>query len=312
MNNFIKRCLVVASGLCAIGLVLILIGGIFGGLRQTEEIALRGGFSYPFYANAAVFETVVVNSDIDIKADDFFYTETAGGYYENDNICAKEEIEELSMQVGTCEFEVQEWDGDVYKIAAQNVPDLKCSVQNGTLYIKNIRHHLKFSSKERLMLYVPKGAEFEFVKLELGAGKGTIKGLTAEEMTVEVGAGELICRDLTLDKLRMEIGAGKADCSNCTVQDVRFEAGAGKLSYDGNISGDLDVSCALGEIEISIDGKYQDYDYDIEAALGSVTIDQQSEGRITFSGISEKRVDNGAGKKMDLECAMGNIDISFE
>ena len=163
-----------------------------------------------------------------------------------------------------------------------------------------------------MTLYVPEEAELDVVKVELGAGKGTIKDLTAEEMTIEVGAGKLVCKDLILDQLRMEIGAGKADCSNCTAQDVRLEAGAGRLSYDGDIKGDLDASCALGEIELTIGGEYRDYDYDIEAALGSVTIDQQSEGRVTFSGISEKRIDNGAEKKMELECAMGNMDISFE
>ncbi len=303
MNDFIKRCLIVASGLCAIGLVLVLIGGIFGGFRQTGSIALRGGFSYPFYVNAAAFNG---------EDDDSLSSESTGGFYENDNICAKEDVRELSLEVGACELEVMEWDGAVYKIAARNVSDLKCFEQNGTLYVKSVRHHLKPAFKHSITLYVPKGAEFEFAELKLGAGKGIVKGLTAEEMTVEVGAGELTCKDLTVDQLRMEIGAGKVECRDSTVQDVYFQAGAGELLYGGEINGDLDVSCAFGNIELSIAGNYQDYDYDIEAALGNVTIDQQGEGRVSFSGISEKRVDNDAEKKMKLECAMGNVDISFE
>jgi len=324
MNNFIKRCLIVASGLCAIGLVLVLIGGIFGGLRQAEAIALRGGFSYPLYVDAAVFKNADADLDIDTDpdidtnmdqetdVDDFFDAKNANGFYENDNICGKEDVDELSLEMGACEVAVREWDGTTYKIAAQNVVDLKCFEQNGTLYVKSIRHRWKPAAKQLVTLYVPEGVRFELVKLELGAGKGTVKGLTAEEMTVQVGAGELTCRDLTADKLRLEIGAGQADLQNCSAQDARFEIGAGKLSYDGSIDGDMDVSCALGNIELSMTGNYQDYDYDIEAALGNITIDQQGEGRITFSGISEKRVDNDAGKKMDLECAMGNIDINFE
>lgn len=330
MNNFIKRCLIVASGLCAIGLVLVLIGGIFGGLRQAESIALRGGFSYPLYVDAAIFENADADLDIDVDldtdtdpdidanmdqetdVDDFFDAKNVSGFYENDNICAGEDVEELSLELGACEFEVREWDGTTYRVTAQNVPDLKCFEQNGTLYVKSVRRHWRPAAKHSVTLYIPEGVRFELVKLELGAGKGTMKGLTAEEMTVQVGAGELTCRDLTADKLRLEIGAGQADLQNCSAQDARFEVGAGKLSYDGNIDGDLDVSCALGNIELSIAGSYQDYDYDIEAALGNITIDQQGEGRITFSGISEKRVDNDAGKKMDLECAMGNIDINFE
>lgn len=340
MSNFIKKCLVVASGFCAIGLVLFLIGGIFGGLYQAKTIALKGGFSYPFNVDAAIFANSYPDLDINIDLDNDFatdtYTETNTdsdfntdvnqrkdvneffesandrGFYENDDISKGEDVEELSLELGACEFEIREWDGTTYKVAVQNIPGIKCFEQNGTLYIKSIRHRWRPAIEHSVTLYVPEGVRFEMVRLELGAGKGTIKDISTEEMLVQVGAGDLTCKDLTVDKLRVEIGAGQADIRNCSAQDARFEVGAGKLSYDGKIDGDLDVSCALGNIDLSIDGNYRDYDYKIEDALGNITIDQRGEGRITFSGLSDKRVDNDAGKKMDLECAMGNININFE
>ncbi|HOO29223.1 MAG TPA: hypothetical protein PLU43_12225, partial [Lachnospiraceae bacterium] len=85
MNRFIKECLTVASGLCAIGLVLVIIGGIFGGFRQTAAIALNGGFVYPIY----LYDTMEESTDNESSSD---FQEMSDGFYENDDVCDMSDV----------------------------------------------------------------------------------------------------------------------------------------------------------------------------------------------------------------------------
>ena len=309
MNRFIKSCFTIASGFCAIGLVLIIIGGIFGGYRQTVAIALNGGFSYPFYVDALVDGTVAAGTDTKNTINPI---ELSEGIYENNNICKMDEVVDISIDIRTYELNVCEWEGTTYKVVGKNVPGLKCFVQNGTLYLKGTRKYFKPSLIHEVTLYVPKGAVLEQVDVGLGAGKGTIEDLRMEELDIHVGAGKFNCKNIKTDILAIEAGAGKVDCQDCEAEEARLEIGAGSLSYEGEIKQNIDISCAMGSTQLYLNDHYKDYDYDIEVAAGNLTIDQQNEGLIAFSGLSDKRIDHDANKEMNLNCAMGNIYILFK
>ena len=64
----------------------------------------------------------------------------------------------------------------------------------------------------------------------------------------------------------------------------------------------------MGRIELTAAGKEQDYNYELEVGMGSVTV-----GAGEFGGMAvEKTIDNSAVKKMDIECGMGSVEIGFE
>lgn len=259
MNRFIKNCLTIASGLCAIGLVLVVLGGIFGGFRQAGSIALDGGFSYPVSASVlGNMPALNIDTDTDFKiaeAEPVMAAlsnaeETPDGYFENDNVCSKADVTSISVEIGAYELEICPWEAETYKITGKNVPGLKCFEQNGTLYLKGSRDFFGLTGEHSVTLYIPEGAEFDKVEIEMGAGKGTINDLTADEIEIQVGAGKLACDNLTANILDFEVGAGKINFTDCRMKDVSAEVGAGKFHYDGTIEGDADVSCAMGNLTV--------------------------------------------------------------
>ncbi len=335
MNHFIKTCLTIASGLCAIGLVLVIIGGIFGGFNQAAGITVNGVLSYPGfieniemlnnstadYPAAAKTGTVEKNSsntnnadnDEISQAEDFFKEGKASdGYYEDDAVCDRNEISYISMDIGACELTVCEWDGNTYKIVGENTPGLKCYAQGNTLYLKSSNNYFNPAKRHLVTLFVPEKVKLDNVMIDLGAGKGIVTGIKADEYEIDLGAGEIICRDIKAEDMNIDVGAGSASFKDCITDDLEMDIGAGSMTYEGDVNGNIYASCAMGSVEASINGDYQEYDYNIDVTAGNIEILQQGDKLVSFEGLSSRKINNDAEKKMSLDCTMGSMSIRFQ
>lgn len=150
--------------------------------------------------------------------------------------------------------------------------------------------HLNLNgSTGAVTLYVPKDYFFEQVKITVGAGE--INGSSAFRAA----------------ELKIELAAGEINLSNVEAGNLDAEVGAGVLAFAGNILQSVNAECGMGELSLQLTGTKTDYNYDVEVAAGEVTIDNES-----FGGIAgERKINNNASKNVAVECAMGNIDISF-
>ncbi|MBR2401832.1 MAG: hypothetical protein IKB01_03530 [Lachnospiraceae bacterium] len=64
----------------------------------------------------------------------------------------------------------------------------------------------------------------------------------------------------------------------------------------------------MGDMTYDLEGSIKDHNYDVECAMGNVTV-----GNKSYSGIaSDKKIDNNSNSDFNLECSMGNISVSFE
>ena len=81
----------------------------------------------------------------------------------------------------------------------------------------------------------------------------------------------------------------------------------GHLYLEGAVGDKAEMECAMGSLEMVIEGSQTDFNYDVECGMGNIDL-----GRSSYSGVAQdKRIDNGAEKRMVIECAMGDVDISF-
>ena len=66
--------------------------------------------------------------------------------------------------------------------------------------------------------------------------------------------------------------------------------------------------CGLGELDLTLTGTQEDYNYDLECGVGNLDV-----GSDSYSGLGrEKSISNkGADRKLNLECGMGNISVDF-
>lgn len=317
MNKFIRGCLYVAGIMAAVGLVFFVLGTVFGGLRQTINIGRNGGFNRVILSPFEWYVSVD-NDGINIEDWSFGNCETDMEAiddedlidYEKEDLGTTDDIDAIEINLKAGELNIRESEDNMYRLEANQVYQMKCYMRGSILYVRSVgvKSDCTEIKKQKVTLYVPKNAGLQEVDIELGAGQGKIEQLQAEELSVEVGAGELRGTGIQADQAYIQVGAGMVDLKDCVLEDTEYEVGLGSLCYQGRLSGNTDVSCNMGSVEMQLDGQEEDYNYRIECAMGSVNI-----GDRHFSGMSgNKRLDNGADSMMNIDCAMGNITVQFE
>lgn len=207
--------------------------------------------------------------------------------YEYSSTFSKD-IQELDLSVNYGQVQILTYEGDQICVLAENVgKHFQCWEETGELHIEDER---QVNAEElKLTIYLPK-MEFLELDVELGAGYLEADELYAKEFSLEIGAGEGIIGYLAVSGLAdMEVGAGR-------LQTDLFEG-----SY-------LEGSCGAGELCVNLAGVLEDYNYELDAAMGEICLGENSYGGLA----NHKRIQNGASKTIELDCALGSIEISFE
>ena len=136
------------------------------------------------------------------------------------------------------------------------------------------------------------------------------KDVKLSELDIEMGAGSVyINREIQTDKLNVEMGAGEfAGNASVTVKEADLQIGTGSMTFTDLSAEKTNGECGLGELDLTMTGNEEDYDYDLQCGIGNMDV-----GSDSYSGLSrENHVSNtGADRKMDLQCGMGNVTVSF-
>lgn len=125
---------------------------------------------------------------------------------------------------------------------------------------------------ETLIIYIPRAYQFR-------------------EVEIEAAATNVAVDELRTDKLGLELMAGS-------------------LTIDSGKVGELDAECKAGSMFIGLEGKKQQFDYELTSNVGTIVLADDQEER--YTGLRrEKYIDNHAGKSAELECDAGELYIRF-
>ena len=93
-----------------------------------------------------------------------------------------------------------------------------------------------------------------------------------------------------------------------TAREADLEIGTGSMTFADLSARKTDGECGLGELDLTLTGTQENYNYDLECGVGNLDV-----GSDSYSGLGrEKSISNkGADRKLDLECGMGNISVDF-
>lgn len=144
-------------------------------------------------------------------------------------------------------------------------------------------------------------------------GKGNItvylpETLNLKELKIELGAGYLYLDNVCVDELKIDAGAGEAELIDFCADEAKMEAGVGKLTARGMVIGDIELEAGVGCIEYTVAGREEDFDYEIQVGVGTVKCADSD-----YSGLGfEKVIDNHAGRKMDIDCGVGSVNVQFD
>lgn len=321
MKKFMKVCAIIALILVLVGLALGIAGSTVKGRNTISEVVdnVTGGRvrinlnpeerNWGITIGDDIFDSLdEVNYDIrDSVSFDSNYPVLNGniGKYALEGTVADMEIE-----AGGCSFRVRKSGDDSFYVEAEGAGKFQAYVEEETLYIKTTTGSKQWSeiSGSKVTLYVPANYIFGEIKINLGAGVLEFPNLHAENAALEVGAGQIEADGAEVQRLEINVGMGQIELTDMNVTDLTAEVGMGEFVAEGALNGNVDAECSMGNLELRIAGQQEDFNYELSGAMGSLTLDGKS-----YSGFSqEKSIDNGAAKRMELDCSMGNVTVKFE
>lgn len=337
MKKFTKGCLITALVLFIFGCAFWGVCGFMGGFRQLENTRLSrenilsigwNGFHFGF--NGDWFDIW------DDEFDDDWWPDTAGtpnlvevGDEVRTNYQASG-ITDIDIDLGGANLTIKQSEDEyIWIVNHSKKGNVKYTLKGGEFklyYGQSVKHWNDITKNGDICLYLPAGMNLNTIDLEMGAGNLDTISLTANEIDMEIGAGNFVIEkiqgsdlyicvgagnaeigEITAGTVSIEAGAGEIIIDNISARELQAEAGAGNIQVVGSVDGNIDIECGMGNVELLLKGEAESYNYQIESALGNLSIDGSEYGGI----INERNINNGSSRVIDIECATGNIDISF-
>lgn len=206
-------------------------------------------------------------------------------------------VENLKLDIGASEVRIKTGTDDKIhvddsRMKTENAVQKTLSDDGKTLEIttkmrssfKNVRN-----VKGTFVIYLPKDYKFDQVDMEYGAATADIDGLNAKS-------------------LKIESGASGCTIKNADIEELDVETGAGSLDFYGTVEKEVDIDCGAGRVTLNLEGKVEDYNYELDSSAGSVEIGED----IDLGGLStEKSIDNGSKRTIEISNGAGSVEIRF-
>lgn len=319
MKKILKICGIIILLLLLAGIILGVIGWVTKGPEGMQEVvdSVTGGKislnlepleNLGFLIQDGLDELDSVDYDINDATNFSPEHEILTGQV--DKYCIGENVQKLDIQTGGSEFRVEASGDNSFYIEATNVGKLQTYMEEGALIVRTTSGSQKWNDikGDKITLYVPESFHYSDICMELGAGKMDVSGLDADHILLKAGAGQINAEQLTAQVLEANVGIGQITMNNITVQNLDAEVGAGGMTVKGTVKGDAGVKCSMGSLDLRLAGSETDFNYHLIGTMGNISLAGQD-----YNGVGMQRdIDNGAGKSLTAECAMGSIVIRFE
>ena len=301
MKKFTKGMLIAAGIFAAAGIGLTAAGGVMGAsmseltgvnslkriLRMTEwdddyddyddidddDYVEHDGMEYSAEVGQKNMEPAAVGNE----------SSTDGTVYQ-----LKYQPTKLDIELKYDDLILEEGDSFCVRVYDDNGKNVTVKESSDTLKVRSTK---KLSKTRKVYISYPEDVKLQELEIEMGAG------------TVYLN------RDIETEKLSVEMGAGEFESKNpVTAEEADLEIGTGSMTFADLSAKKISGECGLGELDLTMTGTQEDYNYDLECGVGNLDV-----GSDSYSGLGrEKSISNtGADRKLDLECGMGNVSVNF-
>jgi len=198
---------------------------------------------------------------------------------------------EIDVDIADLTFEYGDKYCVEYDYKDYNPP--KVNVDGNTLQISEKAGVKNFNTTDAdcsITIIIPKGTVLEDISIKLDCGNIEFSDLQCEDLTISADLGNVELSNITCKDLSVDADCGNIEFDNSTMDKVTASADMGAITFtkvtftDGDmtadmgaieVSGDfnsLKANCDLGAIEIETDKNVNDIDLDLNASLGSITV----------------------------------------
>lgn len=293
MRKFVKMCLI-AGGVC------MLVGG---GISITASM-LGGTIWNTGFKKILGWEKFIPESTLGSFDEENFKRKTPGEWNESQLIYSSGEIKNLMIEAETGTFFIAE-DPDATQVkvfcnkaGAYDMEEVEEELNLQSYWEKNGDQNLIFA------IYLPTDYRFQTVDLELEPADWNGFKLVQNQ---SITGPRLIADVLSADELDLEASLSEVKIKNGNVGSLSIDNEIGGVEFSGATTGNIKAKCDIGEIKLELAGEKEDYNYDYQCEVGAIRIENENMAALS----DEDWLDHGAGKEMNLECEIGNIEVDF-
>lgn len=225
------------------------------------------------------------------------------------------DIKNLKIESSVYEVVIKE-DKDVtgVRVEMQNIPSsykITTNLDSKTLSAKEenwfsgIFGRHRDNKKSKITFYVPKEDKLDSLDIEMGVGSVSVSDIRMKELKIECGVGSLSCENVQADYADFDGGIGIVNCDEVDFSELDLSGGIGDIEIDGKLTGKSVISGGMGNVTLDVDGKKEDYNYKVEAGLGSIYIDGEKKG-------DTNSYNNSQSNLIDIEGGIGTIRVNFD
>ncbi len=166
----------------------------------------------------------------------------------------------LDIELKYDELILEEGDSFCVRVYDDNGKNVTVKESSDTLKVRSTK---KLSKTRKVCISYPEDVKLQELEIEMGAGTVYLnRDIETEKLSVEMGAGEFESKNpVTARKADLEIGTG-----SMTFADLSARKTAGE--------------CGLGELDLTLTGTQEDYNYDLECGVGNLDV-----GSDSYSGL---------------------------
>ncbi|MGN0401738.1 MAG: DUF4097 family beta strand repeat-containing protein [Acetatifactor sp.] len=296
MKRFMRNCAIGALIMMILGFALALAAGTIRGRAVISQVVekVTGGRVHVNLENWGDFGITVgeklnlVNYNIEDNISFNSAYEVRTGNVEKYELTG--EIIGLYIEAGGCTLETAASEDGAFYVEAENIGKFQGYVENGVLCIRTTVSSGTWNELNggKIKLYLPREYQLDKAEIELGAGTMQLNDMVAKEFVINAGAGQIVASGVKAGKMELAVGMGS-------------------VVVKGEISGNLKAECSMGSVEMVLEGSRKDFNYKLQCAMGSIELENDK-----YEGLSQTReIENGAAKKLEVDCSMGSVNIRF-
>lgn len=237
------------------------------------------------------------------------------------------DVTDIDMNIDYGEVHIIE--GESFSIDAQGLPEnsLESYVdENGAWIIRqNYKNksflnifglHVPFGNiigwnealTPKITLTIPEDFAADHIVVVVKAGEVVADRIQATTGRFDVSAGRFVVNELSIaEKSEYIIGAGQMLLNKVTIKDITVDCGIGDVTIRGMVSGNSELTCGVGNVELELDSEEADYSYEISASIGDVRI-----GDNNYQNMSNRIINNNSAENsLSLNCEIGKISVDF-
>ena len=207
---------------------------------------------------------------------------------------SNESVNELKVELYKSQIEFHESHdlNHVVVDAKQIYSGFEVYQDQNRLVIKQPHYWFDWGSRDKSIIdvYVPAHHQFDYAKVETNAGNVKVINLSADSIKLATAAGNLRVHGLNAQDLKTDTGMGQTYIDNLSIHEK------------------LKVDVGMGNAKIVLNGKEEDYHYDVDVGLGNAKIGSQR-----FSGIADREsMHSTHQKEIKVDVGFGNVEIEME